>query len=128
MQKSRGARMTTDELEKLLEKWVTRLGLSDWDVTVKFSDGPDIDQNQGRTRIYYNTQKATIQIMRPEDRQSSDPNDSDIALDLLHELIHIRLWAIDPKDPDNNTHILREQAIDWIARALLSADRQEVRV
>lgn len=105
------------DLEKILDKWKKRLGLSDWKISIEFNTQDHLD-GQAKTRIYETSQVAKVFILSPEDRQKSDPNDSSIELDIVHELIHVRLWAIDPKDADRLTHALREQAIEWLARAL----------
>ena len=107
-----------------LDKWQKRLGLSDWVVSAKFETQEHLT-GQAKTTIYDTTQIAKICLLSPGDRQESDPNDSDIELDILHELIHVRLWSIDPKNPDPSTHVLREQAIEWIAKALIETDRKE---
>lgn len=107
-----------------LEKWKKRLGLSDWDITVQHRDAQDMNQSPARTIIRENMQHADIRIMDKTDRQKSDPADIDQELDLVHELIHVRLWAIDPKDPGPVTYTCREQAIEWIAKALIETDRK----
>lgn len=111
------------DIEKLLSKWQKRLGLSDWEITAERAPQNHVS-GQAKTTIYSESQIARIFLLDESDRQGSDPNDKDIEHDLIHELLHVRLWAIDPKKSDDNTHVLREQAIDWIAKALLSSDRK----
>ena len=108
---------------KELKKWQQRLGLSDWDITVDFSTQEHIS-GQAKVTIYSASQKAKIFLLNENDRQKSDPNDQDIEFDLVHELLHIRLWSFDPLNAKGNDHILREQAMDWIARALIRTDRK----
>lgn len=107
-----------------LKKWQKRLGLSDWDITVDFSPQDHLS-GQAKATIYASTQKAKIFLLDETDRQKSDPNDQDMEFDLVHELIHIRLWSFDPREAKDNDNILREQAIDWITRALIQMDRKE---
>jgi len=112
------------DLVTLLAKWQTRLGLSDWTITIEWRDSIDNVQCPARTRIFLHIQQAAIRIMNINDRQQSDPSDSDPELDIVHELVHIRLWAIDPIDADGTLNALREQSIEWIAKALISLDRK----
>lgn len=112
------------DLGKLLEKWQKRLGLSDWGISVRTRDARDMNQCPGHTKIQANIQRADVRLMRPEDRQACDPGDEDIELDLVHELIHIRLWSIDPSDASGALYTCREQAVEWIAKALIASDRE----
>jgi hypothetical protein len=111
------------EIQKHLKKWQGRLGLSDWDITIKIRDAQDMNQNVATTRVRENMQHADIRLMDKGDRQQSDPGDSDPELDLVHELVHVRLWSIDPVNAEGALHTCREQAIEWIAKALISTDR-----
>jgi len=112
------------DIKKLLKKWQRRLGLSDWMISVQFKDCIDMNQAQGRTKIQNCDQHAYIRLLQIEDRQKSDEADNDPELDLVHELIHVRLWAIDPDVGEGTLHVCREQAIDWIAKALITSDRE----
>ena len=111
-------------MDKKLDKWKSRLGLSDWDITVKFRDAQDMEQYPGKCKIRANIQHADIRLMAKDDRQKSDPSDVDPELDLVHELIHVRLWAIDPKNAEGALYTCREQAVEWIAKALIATDRK----
>lgn len=113
----------SSEVDGYLSKWQKRLGLSDWHITIKIRDARDMDQYPARATIQENIQCADIRVMDINDRQQSDPGYADLELDIVHELIHIRLWAIDPKDIEGSLHTCREQAIEWIARALIETDR-----
>jgi len=110
-------------MENKLKKWQKRLGLLDWDLIVCFRDARDMDQYPARTKIQENIQAADIRLLAKNDRQASDPADKDPELDLVHELIHIRLWSIDPKDAEGALYTCREQAIEWLAKALIESDR-----
>jgi len=112
------------DLEKMLKKWQSRLGLSDWNITIKFDTARNMNDNLGSTYLQNQVQMADIRIKALNDRQKSDSAENDPELDLVHELIHIRLWAIDPRDAEGVFHICREQAIEWIAKALITSDRQ----
>ena len=113
-----------DKIKADLIKWKSRLGLSDWDITVEFKNAQDMRQNMGIAAIRENIQHAAIRLMKTEDRQQSEPGEDDIELDLVHELIHVRLWAVDQDDTKGVPHACKEQAIEWIAKVLIKTDRQ----
>ena len=118
--------MNIKELKKILKKWQNRLGLIQWDISIKFLEARDIGYHEAKTMIYKNQERAVIRLMQEGDKQISERFNDTYELDILHELIHIRLWAIDPNDPDDNTHTLREQAFEWIAKALVLAETEGV--
>ena len=109
----------------ILEKWKKLLGLTDWDIKISFRDALDLDTGPARSNHNPNLQTADIRILAMNDRQASHMSDSDPESDIVHELIHIRLWPIDPKENDiGRVHsICREQSIEWIAKALINLDR-----
>lgn len=111
------------KINNQLKKWKKRLGLSDWDITVKYRDAQDLNQSQGKTIVRAPMQTADIRLMKQTDRQKSDPSDSDIELDLVHELVHVRLWSIDPYEAEGVEHVCREQAVEKLAQALIISDR-----
>ncbi len=112
------------DTKKILATWQKRLGLSDWEIDITLESAIMTNNGQACTKIYATSQKAVMVVMQESDRQASDPNDNDIELDIIHELIHIRLWAIDP-EAEGILHTCREQAVEWIAKALTSLDRRE---
>jgi len=114
--------MKIEVLRRLLKKWQERLGLGDWEITVDLLTQEHLN-GQAKTTIYAESQISKIFLLDEDDRQKSDPNDQDMEFDLIHELIHARLWSFDPKDAKGNDHTLREQAIDWITRGLIKSDR-----
>mgnify|MGYP003958937009 FL=1 len=117
--------MTNEDLKKIVKKWQPRLGLSDWTIKIRFSDMRAID-GLAQTTIQNNMQNADIQILQPGDRQASDMADHDIEQDVVHELVHVRLWMQDKVLAERNIDIeytLREQSVDWLAKAMLIAER-----
>ena len=114
-----------EQIQQIMEKWKTRLGLSDWDITVEFRDARDMRQNPARTYVNAALQHAEIRIMAMGDRQDCDPNYLDPETDIIHELMHIRLWATDPpEDCEKTLHICSEQAIEAITKALRTLDAE----
>ncbi len=111
------------DLNVTLDKWKKRLGLSDWDISIDWRDAMDMQQKAAKTFINPSGQSAEIRILAMGDRQDCEKAEQDPELDIVHELVHVRLWAIDPQDPGDTLHICREQSIEWIARALIESDR-----
>ena len=110
-------------INKILNKWKKRLGLLDWQITIDFRDARDLDGCTSKVILQKHTQHADMRILRQEDRQEIDPVEKDIEQDIVHELIHIRLWSIDPVDATGTLDYCREQAVDWISKALIASDR-----
>jgi hypothetical protein len=125
MNGKRKVKMQIKYAEQQLRKWQKRLGLSDWEIIIRYSDTHEMDGGPAKTKINDELQHADIRLLLPEDRQKNEPADKDIELDIIHELIHVRLWAIDPRTNDSLLHICREQAVEWIAKALITTARTE---
>lgn len=104
-------------LDDIIAHWKPLLGLHSWDIRAEYAPRHEIDAAAiGHVKAHM--ERATIKVQRDCDRGGDD---DDAELDVLHELVHIRLWAIDPANPDGVTHNCREAAVEWIARALHSA-------
>lgn len=109
--------MTQTEPERIVEYWKPRLGLHAWEIVI--GEAPRHEQQCcAETFVQAQMERAEISVWRDCDRTFGD---DPVELDILHELVHIRLWAIDPVDAEGALHCCREQAIEWLARALYSA-------
>lgn len=106
--------MTQTEPQRLVEYWKQRLGLHAWEITIR--ETPRHEQDCcAETFVKPQMERAEISVWRECDlTESDDP----LELDILHELVHIRLWAIDPHDAEGVLHYCREVAVEWLARAL----------
>lgn len=95
----------------LLDYWKPRLGQHSWDIRVKTEPSAGRGGNaEGYVRPQI--ERADLAIFWGD--AESDP----LELTLLHELVHIRLWSIDPHEAEYAEHNCREAAVEWIARAL----------
>jgi hypothetical protein len=112
--------MTQTEPERLVEYWKPRLGLHAWEITI--GEAPRHEQQCcAETFVQPQMERAEISVWRECDlTDDDDPQE----LDILHELVHIRLWAIDPVEAEGVLHHCREAAIEWLARALYNAKRE----
>lgn len=108
-------------LTEIIEYWKPRIGLHSWDITVEAVQRHK-QQRCAETFIQPQMERASITVWREEDREDGD---DPVELDLLHELVHVRLWAIDPDNPDEVTHNCREAAVEWLARALFGERYKE---
>ena len=109
--------MMEDAVKDMLAYWLPKLGLQSWGVKVEFVPRRDID-GAACAHIKAGLERVTIKLSRQEDR---DENSDPVELDLLHELVHVRFWAIDPHDAQGVLHDCREVAVEWTARALYAA-------
>jgi len=111
------------DLNKMLDKWQPRLGLTDWDIEIRFANSDELGEDCACAKYIETIQHAKLKILCKEDRIESNPMHRDIELDVIHELVHIRLWSIDPMGIDGVHNTCREQAIEWIAKGLVYSDR-----
>lgn len=106
--------MTQEELTGLVEYWKKRLGLHSWDIRVKMEQkGDRTGHAEGFVRPQ--VERADLAIFLDVD---GDEEKDPVELTLIHELVHVRLWAIDPYEAEGALHYCRESAVEWIARAL----------
>lgn len=112
--------MTQSELMNMVEYWKNRLGLHSWRIRIK--SVPRHNQScSAETFVQPQMERAEITVWRDSDRDDSCDS---VVLDVLHELVHIRLWAIDPHEATGVLHHCREVAIEWLARALYAEHGQ----
>lgn len=115
--------MQQADIEKLLTEWQKILRLQDWQIKVSFARGHEIDGHQGRATIYLNFKQALIKLRDPIDWTDKDfPDDSEI--DLVHELIHLHIFAFDTTKPGTLERVALEQVDELLARALVGLKRR----
>jgi len=98
---------TLSKAKALVRKWTPRLGLSDWDVTVRIGDlGTDRD---AEVNLEAGRKEAIITV--------SADHDEDLELLMIHELVHLHFaWA--GNDHAEGSGVLEEQAVWAISKAL----------
>lgn len=97
--------------------WQKRLGLDDWNMTLKVVRQSDIDPNAwGSAHWDLRAKTATIQVLDPRDYNLKG---ADLRLDMectiVHELVHIQIAPLGPADPG-----VREDVVNRIMVALLN--------
>ncbi len=120
-------------LKATCREWQRVLRLQDWDVHVRFASlkemlkGSGASTISGLTDIRWGLKTAVVQVVREEDWDRDEAEPYDAELILLHELLHVHLWAWEPPNNENNTeYICLEQGIELIAKTLLEFKRGNV--
>ncbi len=114
-------------LGPMFDKWVDRLRLSDWDISVDVVSKEALPANRsGLCNSVLPKKTAKIFILHPDD---ADPNwltPYDLELTFVHELCHLHLapWAMLYDEDDQSSEILLEQAVHAFSKALVEADRR----
>lgn len=89
---------------KTLKKWSTRLGLTEWGITLEVVDplDPELyseeseEHASGVTYMSYNTQRARVLIANPLKKEHV----FGVEHTIVHELLHILINPIVPADTD----------------------------
>jgi hypothetical protein len=116
----------TDEqlLEKCLE-WQKILRLQDWDVRISIVRQSGFTNAESNAEISVNVQHklAQLRILDPIDYDHSSVNPQDMERSLIHELLHIHLWAF-TTDLEGPFVDMEEQALNMIALGLIGLYRR----
>jgi hypothetical protein len=112
----------TAQLEAWLDKWQPRLKLSDWDIDIKYCDIGELKGDMARIEWDDGNQIAEISVL-PEDQYQTNKGMIlyDAEVSIVHELVHLRLSDIEPKEGYHE-----ERAVNAIAQALVYTDRMVV--
>ena len=110
--------MTQESTPAMVEHWKKLLGLQSWDIRVKTEPKGD---RKGDAEGFIRPQIERADLVIFWGDEESDP----FELTLIHELVHVRLWAIDPYEAEGVLHYCREVAVEWIARALYTSRHSE---
>lgn len=116
-----------DEMAQLLAYWRPRLGLSDWliDLDVVNFDQQISNTVWGSTSVDLGYRWAGIRMTDPDlipDSQAHPSIPYDMERTLVHELLHVVLWAILDELP-NGKQWMEEQVVNQLARALVEQRR-----
>ncbi len=117
---------TEDELRELLKEWQEVLWLRDWDVKVGIYRQEDFDHKTGQGEITWILPKkqAVIKIVDPIDYPKVQWA-QDMERTLVHELNHLHFAPFDNADEGSANDISQEQAIDALAKALVTLKRSK---
>lgn len=110
--------MTKRELSRLKKKWVDRLGLQFWDITLEYPEMPD---HWGLCTYDAASKIATINIHRLASRRwknsKRDPEEV-----LIHELQHLVIvqFRIFEKNPNEE---VEEEIVEYYTKLLVRMER-----
>ncbi|MEH2384915.1 MAG: hypothetical protein V7K14_03790 [Nostoc sp.] len=111
--------MNLQNPQQSCQEWQQRLGLLDWDVSVKIVSSEEIEEDaEGRVTWVINKKTADIKLIKPEGHPFDALRPYDMEETLVHELLHLHFA---PFNIDTGLKaISQEQAINAIAKALVS--------
>jgi hypothetical protein len=112
-----------NQLNEYLKYWQRILNLQKWDLKIKITAFNRTDYNQsGDIEVDLKNKKATILITKEDTRKDSAV--------ILHELIHLLLWAFDqfcekeiPKNKKNQYFDLLEKTAADLTNIFLQKDK-----
>ena len=123
--------ITQEEANRLLEYWQRQLRLQDWWIQVKIVRGNGLNLPagvQGRCTWTLPRREAFIQLLDPVDWDRDCVYPQDMEATLVHELLHLHFAPFDTFKEEGAKDIASEQAINAIAWALVSLDRERRQV
>lgn len=117
--------MDINELRKLCQEWQSRLRLNDWEIKLFISRERDMIRPglQGENTWEIKNKSAIIKILDPIDYPPDVLWEQDMEKTLVHELLHLHFAPFDKYEEDSMEGIAIEQAIDAIAKALVTLKR-----
>lgn len=115
---------TQERLDALCREWQGVLRLQDWDVRAAIVRARDMELERvgGECIWVLEKREAAVHLLDPVDWHPDDPP-QDIEKDLVHELQHLHFAPFMSRDKDSLTAKTQEQAIESIAKALMTLKR-----
>ena len=116
------------EATELLAYWQQKLGLQSWRIGVVISHVLPVPDSEAAIEIVWENEVARLTILHPDSYEASCLlEEQDIERAVVHELIHIVLDPIEPKDRQSLDWRVFEAAVDRLARAMVAARRERKR-
>lgn len=111
-----------EQLYVLLDEWVDRLCLQEWDITVGIYRERDFYHtgSVGENTFNISSAKSTIRIIDPCDYPENTKFPQDMETTLVHELLHLKFAAFEPADEKSLQHAMWERTLQVIARTLVT--------
>lgn len=114
--------VTTRQLRAMCTWWQKRLGLVDWDISVQFKTGAEMDGAQGSCEPIPRLRTAIIYVIRAEDYESGGgAYPQDVESTIVHELLHCyhhmtRMGSV--------AEMFEEQGVEATSKALVQLKRE----
>lgn len=120
--------MTEEKLRGRCQYWQRVLRLQDWRVDVRIVGTEELGtQEAGQTEIHQDSKLATIKILDEaaynQTSRMVKAFHSGYEHTLVHELLHIPFDTLMDREADRHEQIMQEQAIEFIADALIALYR-----
>jgi len=104
------------------------LGLQSWRIGVVISHVLPVPDSEAAIEIVWENEVARLTILHPDSYEASGLlEEQDIERAIVHELVHIVLDPIEPKDRQSLDWRVFEAAVDRLARAMVAARRERKR-
>lgn len=123
--------MTEKQLKDRCAHWQKVLRLQDWRIDARFATSDELAHqgDGGICELHQDSKIATIRIL-PEDAYNPHSHMSqafpqDVELTLVHELVHIHFDKVMDPDAEEHEEVMQEQAIQFVAEALVALSRGE---
>ncbi|HEU4751871.1 MAG TPA: hypothetical protein VFU47_02105 [Armatimonadota bacterium] len=105
----------------MLRVWQKRLRLRDWEIDLLFVAQVDLPERLGEVQWKAGKRRAQIKLLKPGSWQHGRHTEFDLTqeVDLVHELLHLKLVGWDETRDDSVEGDLMEQAVHDLSRALV---------
>jgi hypothetical protein len=103
-------------LDRQMHFWQKRLGLEEWNLSVRLVRQSEIDRNSwGASEWDPEARTGTISVLDPRDYNLHGGElKLDMECTIVHELVHIQVSPLDARD-----QLIREEVVNRIMNALL---------
>ena len=104
-------------LDRQMKFWQKRLGLEDWNLSVRLVRQSEIDRNSwGAAEWDPETKTGVISVLDPRDYNLRGGElRLDMECTIVHELVHIQVSPLDARD-----ELVREEVVNRIMGALMN--------
>lgn len=119
--------MDISELKKTAEEWLFLLNMSDWQIDVVFVPQMGLDNKFGEVDFTRLHRKALVKMVEPETYACAIYPKQDMLFALLHELMHIVLANIFPRDKATSLFYFGEEAINAIVRGFIRLNDAKIK-
>jgi hypothetical protein len=104
-------------LERQMHFWQKRLGLDEWNLSVRLVRQSEIDRNSwGAAEWDPEAKSGTISVLDPRDYNLHGGElKLDMECTIVHELVHIQVSPLDARD-----EVIREEIVNRIMAALMN--------
>ena len=121
--------MTRNEklFQGYLKKWIKKLGLSDWDISIKFSNQEDyckennIDDPEWSMCLVIPFWQYQLAHIRVNKDQVNIEDEDNLEENAIHELVHCMVNEMESYSKDE---MHEEHVVSMLARAIKRIDRQ----